>query len=136
MYLVHLKRGCLLSFTKREMKLLYDSYFEVIREMEKYIEVKSVNTEHCWNVFKHTFESGRHVTLYHKHSMNKPYYYKQCSCRTVVEAVERIKQHDEYELKRREVSVLQKFDTLDRRLKVYKSNDKDNNSGRLIIVVC
>lgn len=38
--------------------------------MEKYIEVKSVNTEHCWNVFKHTFESGRHVTLYHK----QPYY--------------------------------------------------------------
>ena len=104
--------------------------------MEKYIEVKSVNTEHCWNVFKHIFESGRHVTLYHKHSMNKPYYYKQCFCRTVVEAVERIKQHDEYELKRREVSVLQKFDTSDRRLKVYKSNDKDNNSGRLIIVVC
>ena len=53
-YLVHLERGCLLSFTKREMKLLYDSYFEVIGEMEKYIEVKSVNTEHCWNVFKHT----------------------------------------------------------------------------------
>lgn len=59
-----------MSFTKREMKLLYDSYFEVIREMEKYIEVKSVNTEHCWNVFKHIFESGRHVTLYHK----QPYY--------------------------------------------------------------
>ncbi|VIG16516.1 HSP20-like domain of uncharacterised function (DUF1813) [Clostridioides difficile] len=96
--------------------------------MEEYIEVKSVNTEHCWNVFKYTFESGKHVTLYHKHSINKPYYHKQCSCRTVAEAVERIKQHDEYELNRREVSVPEKVDTSDRRLKVYKGNDNHYNS--------
>lgn len=39
-------------FTRKEKNILYDPYFEVIRETEQFIEVRSANTGHCWSVFK------------------------------------------------------------------------------------
>ena len=41
-----------LMFTRKEKNMLYDPYFEVIRETEQFIEVRSANTGHCWSVFK------------------------------------------------------------------------------------
>ena len=39
-------------FTNSEKKLLGGGYFIIIREEEKFIEVKSRNTGHCWMIFK------------------------------------------------------------------------------------
>ena len=66
-------------FTRKEKGLLYDPYFAVIRETEQFIEVRSLNTGHCWNVFKNTIEAGKKVTLYHKHKQSDPYYSNECS---------------------------------------------------------
>ena len=41
-------------FTNSEKKLLGGGYFIIIREEEKFIEVKSRNTGHCWMIFKKT----------------------------------------------------------------------------------
>ena len=42
-------------FTNYEKKLLGDDYFTIIREEEKFIELKSKNTGHCWLIFKQTY---------------------------------------------------------------------------------
>lgn len=115
-----------MSFTKKEVKLFDDPYFEVIREAEDYIEVISINTRHCWNVFKNTFESRRKITLYHKHKFKDSYYHKQRVCRTVAEAIETIKSHDAYVLERdNQNKKLDKINKPDRRLKVYEGSDKN-----------
>ena len=51
-------------FTRKEKNMLYDPYFEVIRETEQFIEVRSANTGHCWSVFKNIYNAPRKITLY------------------------------------------------------------------------
>lgn len=77
-------------FTRKEEKMLHDEYF-IIRETEQFIEVQSICTGHCWNVFKNTIEPGNWVKLYHKHNKNDKYYHEHSRCRTVRAAVEQIK---------------------------------------------
>ena len=108
-------------FTRKEKNMLFDSYFEVIRETEQFIEVRSVNTGHCWSVFKNIYNAPRKITLYHKHKESDRYFHQHRVCRTVVDAVSEIKSHDEYVLeektKQKESSV-----RTERRLKVHESS--------------
>lgn len=66
----------LLSFTRKERSLFDDPYFQLIRDTEDYVEIVSINTRHCWSIYKNTFEPGRKITLYHKHKFNDQYYHK------------------------------------------------------------
>lgn len=43
-------------FNRREVNMLHDPYFRIIRE-EYFVEIQSLNTGHCWNVFKNQFEA-------------------------------------------------------------------------------
>lgn len=43
-------------FTRKEHSFFNDPYFKIVREEQQYIEVQSVSTGHCWNVFKNQFE--------------------------------------------------------------------------------
>lgn len=83
-------------FTKRELNMLADPYFEVIRVDDRFVEVKSKCTGHCWNVFKNNFESRMKIVLYHKHTEETKYYHKQRICGSVADAVKVIQDHDEY----------------------------------------
>lgn len=89
-------------FTKGEKKLLGGGYFTIIREEERFIEIQSKNTGHCWTIFKKVYSQDKPVVLYHKHSMNKEWYHKHRESRTVSSAVANIKSHDEYVLKNKE----------------------------------
>lgn len=86
-------------FSKAEKRLIDKQYFEIIRETENFIEVKSKNTEHCWIIQKHLSECERKVFLYHKHSINDSYYHQHYKAYTVKQVVCSIKGHDEYVLK-------------------------------------
>ena len=88
-------------FTMKEKGLLTDGYFTVIREDEKFIEVKSKNTGHYWMIYKKTDHSGKPVTLYHKHTARTKYYHKQRETLSVSKAVESIMMHDKYILDNR-----------------------------------
>ncbi len=107
-------------FTKRELALLRDDYFELIRIEDQFVEVMSKNTGHCWNVFKNTFEATMKVELYHKHGIEKPHYHKQRTCLTVVDAVKTIKDHDEYVLERQKEKATLVSDKKERCLTVTK----------------
>lgn len=83
-------------FTRKEHSFFNDPYFKIVREEQQYIEVQSVSTGHCWNVFKNQFEPTCKVKLYHKHKLTDQYYHEHRQCRTVAEAVKEIKEHDEW----------------------------------------
>ena len=89
-------------FTRKEKNMLFDPYFEVIRETEQFIDVRSVNTGHCWSVFKNIYNAPRKITLYHKHNESDRYFHRHRVCRTVVDAVSEIKSHDEYVLEEKQ----------------------------------
>lgn len=111
-------------FTRKEKNMLFDPYFEVIRETEQFIEVRSVNTGHCWSIFKNEYNQTHRVTLYHKHKESDPYFHQHRMCRNVVAAVEQIKSHDTYVLteakKKEEIPIINNGQN-ERRLKVYES---------------
>jgi len=113
-----------LSFTRKEMNLVTDPYFEIIKETDQFIEVKSLNTNHCWNIFKNTFEAAMVVVLYHKHKPQDKYYHKHKIVRTVKEAVEEIKSHDAYVIEKMN-KVIPEIETSDRQLKVYSGSGRD-----------
>lgn len=87
-------------FTKKERRSFGENYFSVIREEERFVELMSRNTEHCWMIFKKLSQTQRPIVLYHKHTKDTQYYHKQRELWNVANAVEDIKQHDDYILKK------------------------------------
>ena len=85
-------------FTNYEKKLLGGGYFTIIREEERFIELKSKNTGHCWLIFKQTYNKDRPVVLYHKHTSTTKHYHKHWQTWNVKMAVNTIKEHDDYVL--------------------------------------
>ena len=108
-------------FTRKEKNMLFDPYFEVIRETEQFIEVRSVNTGHCWSVFKNIYNAPRKITLYHKHKESDRYFHQHRVYRTVVDAVSEIKSHDKYVLEEKTKQRESPAQT-ERRLKVHESS--------------
>lgn len=86
-------------FTQNEKRLLGGGYFIIIREDERFIEVMSKNTGHCWMVFKKTYDQDKPVVLYHKHTEDTKWYHEHWKTCTVKKAVASIKSHDDYVLK-------------------------------------
>lgn len=108
-------------FTRKEKNILFDPYFEVIRETEQFIEVRSANTGHCWSVFKNIYNAPRKITLYHKHRECDRYFHQHRVCRTVADAVTEIKSHDEYVLEEKKKHKESTART-ERQLKVHESS--------------
>ena len=63
------------------------------RKEQQYVELQSVNTGHCWNIFENQFEQTNKIKLYHKHKEANAYYHQHRLCRIVAEAISNIKEH-------------------------------------------
>ena len=109
-------------FTRKEKNMLFDPYFEMIRETEQFIEVRSVNTGHCWSVFKNIYNAPRKITLYHKHKESDRYFHQHRACRTVTEAVSQIKAHDAYVMEQVKLTEKNSGTKSVRQLKVYETS--------------
>lgn len=112
-------------FSRKEISFFNDPYFRVIRQEEQFVEVQSLNTKHCWNIFKNQFETKYKITLYHKHKSTDAYYHKHYQCHTVVQAIEQIKSHDDYVLEQAELKRQQEqqvYIKKDRHLKVHETS--------------
>ncbi len=81
-------------FRPKDIKLLSDSYFRIIRITEAFIELQSVNTSHCWIIKKHE----GYMLLFHKHSKRDCYYHKHKTIYSIKAAISEIKSHDSYVL--------------------------------------
>ncbi len=124
-------------FTRKEQSLFTDPYFKIVREEQQYIEVQSINTGHCWNIFKNQFEPISKVKLYHKHKSTDQYYHEHRNCRTVAEAVKEIKEHDEHVLQEAERKKECKESTPkqeSRHLKVYTTTGYNYKSTPMIML--
>lgn len=90
-------------FSDYEKRLCNDFYFLVLREDERFIEIQSKNTRHCWIIQKQTNSTNhKPVILYHKHHLKDPYYHKQYATLTVKHAIQIVKEHDAYILAQRQ----------------------------------
>ena len=85
-------------FNRQEIKLLKNDYFVVIRIEDRFIEVMSKNTQHCWMVFKKKSKVEKPVCLHHKHTRDTQWYHLHLETTTVECAVKEIKKHDLYVL--------------------------------------
>ena len=86
-------------FSKPEKRLIDENYFDIIRETEDYVEIKSKNTDHCWILQKHHTDKKGKMYIFHKHYFNDKYYHQHNKVVTVRQAINEIKRHDEYVLK-------------------------------------
>lgn len=112
-------------FNRREVNMLHDPYFRIIREEEQFVEIQSLNTGHCWNIFKNQFERVHKIKLYHKHKQTDSYYHEHSICRNVAEAIKKIKSHDNYMLeqaKERKRKSASTSEQSTRKLKVHKTS--------------
>lgn len=90
-------------FSDYEKRLCHDFYFLVLREEERFIEIQSKNTRHCWIIQKRSsLTNHKPVILYHKHHLSDPYYHKQYATLTVKHAIQILKEHDAYILAQRQ----------------------------------
>lgn len=85
-------------FTLKDIKLLEQPYFHVIRCTEEFYEIQSCNTNHCWIIQKIYSQDRRPVQIYHKHTIKTAYYHNHAFAINVEHAVKLIKDHDDYVL--------------------------------------
>lgn len=85
-------------FSRNEKSILSDNYFLIVREEEKFIEIMSKNTGHCWIIYKKSGVADKPIDLYHKHTNTTQYYHKHWQTFSVKSAVDSIKKHDDFVL--------------------------------------
>lgn len=70
------------------------AYFQIIRQADNFIEVKSLNTGHCWIIQRKEYCDENRYWLYHKHNFTDQYYHLHDKVVNVPRAVGRIRYHD------------------------------------------
>lgn len=124
-------------FKNKEYKLLEGSYFRIIKEGEQYIELQSICTGDCWNIFKNQFEKVNKISLYHKKKVSSVNYERHCQCRNVQEAVSAIKNFDAEIVRKKEAkrnNVADDPTERMRKLKVYEASGYSGKTTPTIIL--
>jgi len=85
-------------FSNKELSLIHNRYFNIIKEIDNYIEFQSKDTKHCWIIHKHNFNDKMAIYIYHKHYIHIKYYHKHWQTYTVKQAIESIIKHDSFVL--------------------------------------
>lgn len=74
-----------------------DQYFNIIRITLDYIEIQSLNTQHCWIIRKLIYQNAVRYKLYYKHSIYKEYYHFQAdNYYKINNVIDDIKKHDSW----------------------------------------
>lgn len=86
------------EFSRKEVSLISQEYFEILKIATCYIEIKSKNTGHCWRICKPGRHSAYSIEIYHKHSHETPVYHLHRRKSTMWGTIEEIKKHDQYQM--------------------------------------
>ncbi len=79
------------------MSLITVNYFNIIKDVDEFLEIQSINTGHYWIIKKLPYFSFKlHIQVYHKHSLKNPYYHKHSQHFNIEQAIHQIKEHDKY----------------------------------------
>lgn len=57
-------------FTEKELLLMKKPYFEVLRKLDDFVEIKSCYTGHCWIIHRHKHQDDYPIWLYHTNRKN------------------------------------------------------------------
>jgi len=85
-------------FTKKDIRLLNEQYFKILKTTDHFYEIQSNNTKHCWILRKSPGIERFPVIVYHKHTLKTAYYHNHANAMTVEHAIKLIKGHDDYVL--------------------------------------
>lgn len=87
-------------FGKSEMNNLDMDYFHVLLRTAYHIQVQSKNTKHIWDIESNSvFHGKRSIIIHHKHNEKDPFHEQQrMHPKTIVEAQDMIKKHDEWHM--------------------------------------
>lgn len=86
-------------FTAKQLMMVQETYFDIIRKTECFIELRSKNTKHHWIIMKERGPNKYPYMLYHKHTRKTPYYHKHWQIYTFQQSINSIKSHDDYILR-------------------------------------
>lgn len=84
--------------TKKDLQLVSQKYFVILKQTKYYIEILSKCTGHCWIIYKHGSPDKYPVWIYHKHKQTDQHYHLHRRKGSVETAVKEIVQHDKYYL--------------------------------------
>ena len=82
--------------TQSEIKSI-DTYFEVLHASCYALYIRSCNTGHYWGILLQQHSNYRHYLIYHKHKSHYEYH-RHADAKNINVAIQRIKQHDEFQL--------------------------------------
>lgn len=86
-------------FEKSEIKQIDKDYFKIIQATAYHIIIKSKNTKHTWDIYCRDGDGFRSLVISHKHKDEQPFHEQaMMHPRTVIEAQELIKEHDNFQL--------------------------------------
>jgi len=83
-------------FSKPETRLVSDAYFNLIKIIDYHMELQSISTSHYW-LIKKVLGREKIIVMYHKHKLEL-YYHYQRDFYSVGQAIDYIKNHDDYYL--------------------------------------
>lgn len=84
-------------FSRQELLLFDDNYFSIISCNNKKVIIKSKNTKHCWAIVPQVTDTGKTFKIWHTHFQKRPFH-DHANAKTVVSAIKKIKQHDDYQI--------------------------------------
>lgn len=84
-------------FTSTDLRVIYHSYFTLLRISSDSCEIKSNNTGHCWQIY---ISNDGYIGLLHKHHIEEPYHF-QFAFPSVQDALLDIADHDFFQLNNR-----------------------------------
>lgn len=85
------------TFNKRDIALISEEYFEIMKIAPCYIELQSKCTGHCWIINKMGYSDKFPYWLYHKHKKEEQCYHLQRKKGSIKYAIKELKEHDLYQ---------------------------------------
>lgn len=84
-------------FTGREYKSIDRSYFRVLDREEDVIVLMSLNTGHCWHLYK-PYSDRSDCIIYHRHENQTEYHRHGDVMPSLSAAIKSIKKHDQFQI--------------------------------------
>lgn len=102
------RKGTLLMFAKSELSQIDSDYFNIIHAGCHAVTVQSLCTGHYWHIIHQVGHHFSSCQVSHKHHPESEWHL-QCNRHTLRLALDEIKQHDEFHLRRKQLKQSGKF---------------------------
>ena len=106
--MIHSREETLLMFAKSELSQIDSDYFKVIQAGCHTVTLQSICTGHYWHIIHQVGRGYKSCQISHKHHAGSAWHL-QCNRHTLGLALDEIKQHDEFHLRRKQLKQSRQF---------------------------